>query len=62
MYNMEKCNKCKYSLNHHTYNIFKCENGKIYLNQDGVLVNDSIHVNWDDLINYLKEIGKIKND
>jgi len=60
---MEKCNKCGFSLNHHSYSVFKTENGdKIYLNTDGILTENETHVEWDEIIDYLKEIRKIKDD
>jgi len=53
---MEKClNKGGYSVNHHHYDTIKSKDGKIYINDTGILVYDCIHLSWDELFKYLKE-------
>jgi len=57
---MEKCSKNGgFSYKHHEYKIFKNEDGKIYVNEDGILTEGCVHLDWDEIITYLKEIGKV---
>jgi len=59
---MEKHNN-KFSYNHHLYSICNSKNRHVYLNDDGILIGNSIHLTWEELFKCKKENEhKVKKD
>lgn len=54
---MNRHGKGGFSYEHIVYEIFDTENGKVYLCENGLLANNNTHVKWEELIEYLDDIG-----
>ena len=54
---MKKHKDSKYGFEHIHYDVFKSDNGNVYLCEDGILANENVHLKWEELFEYLNDIG-----